>query len=320
MRVNLWGVRGSLATPMASGPLRDKARALLMEATPADLASPAAIEAYLDRSPHAWTYGGNTSCVEVQLPGQTCILDAGTGLRALSGSMMADGRGGDLAHRLDVFFTHFHWDHICGFPFFGPIYVPGRGIQVWSGRSDADALLANQMSGAHFPVKWDGLRSAITCQQLPEHASTTVGGAQVRILPLIHPDKAYGFRIDAGGRAVCYLTDTEVSKSPHRLAETYSAFVAGADVVIVDAMYGFLDYHDHINFGHSTIFNFIDFFRETDIGELVIFHHDPLASDSAVTRLCADAERYKQLIAPKARWKLSAAREGRTWDLSDQAV
>ena len=86
------------------------------------------------------------------------------------------------------------------------------------------------------------------------------------------------------------------------------------DVVIVDAMYGFLDYHDHINFGHSTIFNFIDFFREANIGELVIFHHDPLASDTAVSRLRADAERYKQLIAPQARWTLSAAREGQSWD------
>ncbi len=315
MRVNLWGVRGSLATPMSSAQVRDKARALLAEATPADLASPATIEAFLDRSAHSWTYGGNTSCVEVQLPGQTCILDAGTGLRALSGLLMSDGRGVDSQHRLDVFFTHFHWDHICGFPFFGPIYVPGREVAVWSGRSDASELLANQMSGAHFPVKWDGLKSRIPCQQLPEAASTTVGGATVRILPLIHPDKAYGYRIDHGGRSLCYLTDTEVSKSPHRLAETYAAFVEGADVVIVDAMYGFLDYHDHINFGHSTIFNFIDFFREADIGELVIFHHDPLASDSAVTRLRADAERYKQLIAPHARWTLSAAREGQTWDL-----
>ena len=315
MRVNLWGVRGSLATPMSSAQVRDKARALLAEATPADLASPATIEAFLDRSAHSWTYGGNTSCVEVMLPGQTCILDAGTGLRALSGLLMSDGRGADSQHRLDVFFTHFHWDHICGFPFFGPIYIPGREVAVWSGRSDASELLANQMSGAHFPVKWDGLKSRIPCQQLPEAVTTTVGGATVRILPLIHPDKAYGYRIDHGGRSLCYLTDTEVSKSPHRLAETYAAFVEGADVVIVDAMYGFLDYHDHINFGHSTIFNFIDFFREADIGELVIFHHDPLASDSAVTRLRADAERYKQLIAPHARWTLSAAREGQTWDL-----
>lgn len=316
MRIRIWGARGSIASPLTSTQLRDKARSLLAEATPADLATPAAIEAYLDRSDHSWTYGGNTSCVEIAFRDQVFILDAGTGLRALGSQLMADGRG--RSHGLHIFLTHFHWDHICGFPFFPPIYLKGREVGVWSGRSDSAALLASQMGGAHFPVKWDGLPSTIICRQLPEEESTSIGDASVRILPLIHPDKAYGYRIEHGGRTVCYLTDTEVSKSPHRVGEGYAAFVAGADVVIVDAMYGFLDYHDHINFGHSTIFNFIDFFRESAIGELVIFHHDPLASDPAVARLLADAQRYKQLIAPQATWSLSAAREGQTWDLPDR--
>ena len=313
MRVKLWGVRGSLATPMTSAQLRDKARALLAEAKPADLASPQAIEAYLDRTPHSWTYGGNTSCVEVELDNQTCILDAGTGLRSLGLNLKNDGR--DQKHALHFFFTHFHWDHICGFPYFGPIYIPGRKIDVWSGRSDAQRLLTTQMDDAHFPVKWNMLKSVITCHQLPEDQPTTVGEATVRIMPLIHPDKAYGYRIDHKGRSVCYLTDTEVSKNPNKVAEHYAQFVAGADVVIVDAMYGFLDYHDHINFGHSTIFNFIDFFRDADIGELVIFHHDPMASDPQVTRLFTDAKRYTELVAPTAKWKLSAASEGQHWDL-----
>jgi phosphoribosyl 1,2-cyclic phosphodiesterase len=112
MRVKLWGVRGSLATPMSSAQLRDKARALLAEAKPADLASPQAIEAYLNRTPHSWTYGGNTSCVEVELDNQTCILDAGTGLRSLGLNLKNDGR--DQKHALHFFFTHFHWDHIAG--------------------------------------------------------------------------------------------------------------------------------------------------------------------------------------------------------------
>jgi len=171
------------------------------------------------------------------------------------------------------------------------------------------------MGGAHFPVKWHRLPAKVTCQQVPEHTATMISGAEVRILPLIHPDKAYGYRITYGGRSVCYLTDTEVSGNPNKLAEAYSRFVAGADVVIVDAMYGFLEYHDKVNFGHSTIFNFIDFFKDTAIGELVIFHHDPMASDPQVSRLASDARRYKALMAPDATWTLSAAREGQTWDL-----
>lgn len=313
MQVRLWGVRGSIASPMTSANLRDKAKALLAEASPADLASPAAIDAYLDRSEHAWTYGGNTSCVEVACDDALFVLDAGTGIRALGGALKAEGR--DKTAKINLLFSHFHWDHICGFPFFLPIYQPGREIGVWSGRSDSERLLSLQMGDAHFPVKWNNLPSKITCRQLPEDAATEIAGAQVRILPLIHPDRAYGYRIDHQGASVVYLTDTEVSKHPDKVAESYARFVEGADLVIVDAMYGFLDYHDHINFGHSTIFNFIDFFRDAGIGELVIFHHDPLASDPQVTRLCADAARYKELIAPQARWRLSAGREGQTWKL-----
>jgi phosphoribosyl 1,2-cyclic phosphodiesterase len=316
MRVRLWGVRGSLATPMSSTLLREKAHALLSEAKPSDLASPQAIESYLDRTPHSWTYGGNTSCVEVELDDQTFILDAGTGLRTLGLKMKEDGR--DQKHALHFFFTHFHWDHICGFPYFGPIYIPDRQIDVWSGRSDASRLLQTQMNDAHFPVKWDMLKSKINCHQIAEDVPVTVGDATVRILPLIHPDKAFGYRVDHRGRSVCYLTDTEVSKNPNRVAESYASFVEGADVVIVDAMYGFLDYHDHINFGHSTIFNFIDFFRDAKIGELVIFHHDPMASDPQVTRLYLDAKRYTELVAPTASWALSAAREGQEWVLPPQ--
>ena len=315
MRIRLWGVRGSLATPMSTAQLRDKTRALLAEATPADLANGAAIDAYLDRSAHSWTYGGNTSCVEVAFPDATFVLDAGTGLRNLGLQLGADGRLAKADHDLHFFFTHFHWDHICGFPFFGPLYVPGRRLDIWSGRSDAERLLQTQMGDAHFPVKWEMLKSTIACHQLPEDAVTTIAGAEVSIMPLIHPDKAFGYRISRGGRTVCYLTDTEVSKHPNRVAQQYAEFVAGADVVIVDAMYGFLEYHDKINFGHSTIFNFIDFFKDIELGELVIFHHDPMANDPAVTKLLNDAKRYTDLVAPNAKWKLTAAREGQEWHL-----
>ena len=314
MRIQLWGVRGSIATPISNEQLLHKARLLLKNASPEDISSDEAIDNYLSDSSHAWTYGGNTSCVEVSFDDKVFILDAGTGLRALGSQLMADGRG--KSHSINLFFTHFHWDHICGFPFFPPIYIPEQLINVYSGRSDAERLLKIQMGDAHFPVKWDMLASQVECHQIPEKEKVNVQGAEVSILPMIHPDKAYGYRIDQGGHSVCYLTDTEISKQPDKLAAHYAAFVEGSDVVIVDAMYGFLEYHDHINFGHSTVFNWIDFFKESKIGELVIFHHDPLASDEDIDNLCASAERYRKLIAPEVEWRVSAAREGQYWDLN----
>ncbi|TVR45044.1 MAG: MBL fold metallo-hydrolase [Planctomycetota bacterium] len=313
MQLRIWGVRGSLATPMTTKDLKNKMRALLQEARAIDVASPEAIEALLARSPHAATYGGNTSCLEIAFEDTVFILDAGTGIRNLAGRLLADGRA--TSTNLHLFLTHFHWDHICGLPFFVPIYQPGRRLDIWSGRSDVEALLRVQMASAHFPVKWDSLASDIQCHQLPEGSATDIAGAQVQILSMIHPDKAYGYRVDRGGRSVCYLTDTEVSKNPNALAGPYARFVEGADVVIVDAMYGFLEYHEKINFGHSTIFNWIDFFRDSRIGELVIFHHDPNADDAAVTQLLQSARAYKDVSAPDARWTISAAYEGQEWQL-----
>lgn len=316
MRIRVWGVRGSLATPMSTANLQDKLQALLAEATPADLETEESRSAFIQRSAHGMTYGGNTSCLEVAFGDNVFILDAGTGLRALANQMLADERA--KTANIHMFLTHFHWDHICGFPFFVPVYQPGRRIDVWSGRSDAEELLTVQMSSAHFPVKWQHLQSEIVCHQLPEKEATAVAGAAARILPMIHPDKAYGYRIDHEGTSVCYLTDTEVSKNPNQLAGVYAEFVEGADVVVVDAMYGFLEYHEKINFGHSTVFNWIDLFKNSNIGELVIFHHDPNADDAAVTKLLTAAQRYQELAAPDAKWKLSAAYEGQEWDLAAQ--
>ncbi len=313
MHIRLWGVRGSYPTPLSPTQFHEKCRLLLLEARPEDLASPEAIDAYLARSPSGRLFGGNTSCIEVSYGDDICVFDAGSGAAALSAHVMKTGLFKD--HAISLFFTHFHWDHICGFPFFAPIYVPDQQIAIYSGRDDAERLLATQMSDAHFPVKWQGLPSTITCQQVGPDAPVQVGSATVSLLRLEHPDGAWGYRLDHDGHAICYLTDTEVSKSPDRWATLYSDFVSGADVVIVDAAYGFLDFHEHINWGHSTIFTWIDLFREADIGELVIFHHDPLADDPALINLLESARRYRELVAPDAPWKLSAAYEGQTWDL-----
>jgi phosphoribosyl 1,2-cyclic phosphodiesterase len=316
MRLRIWGCRGSLPTPLDNRQLREKLRLLLAEATPADLATPASREAFLDRSPHGSTYGGDTSCVELSFGDTIIILDAGSGISRLGADLGRTGRG--TGKRIHHCFTHFHWDHICGLPFFPLLYRPGQTLEVWSGRKDAEDLLRVQMSSAHFPGKWErDVKATINFHVLTEGEPVDIDGATVRIMRLNHPDLAFGYRIDVHGRTICYLTDTEISKNPAVVAGAYGAFVAGAEVVMVDAMYGFLQYHDWINFGHSTIFNWIDLFGSSDIRELVIFHHDRLADDQAVLQLLGSAQKYQELVTHGSGWTISAAREGMTWEWPD---
>jgi len=313
MQIRIWGARGSIPTPFSPKLLRDKLRLLLEEASPDDLADAESIEGFLDRSTHARSYGGNTSCVEVAFDEDVLILDAGSGIRALGAQLFADGRA--KTHGLHLFFTHFHWDHLCGLPFFGPLYVPDRRLDIWSWRDDCERLLAVQMADAHFPVKWPTLKSKRVFHCLDETQEHEVAGARVRLLQLQHPDGAFGYRIDRDGKSLCYLTDTEVSRNPEQHSSHYAEFVEGSDVVIVDAMYGFLEYHEHFDFGHSSVFTWVDFFAESKIRELVVFHHDPQADDQALDKLLESARRYRDLIAPSAQWELSLAHEGQRWEL-----
>ena len=149
MHIRIWGSRGSIATPMTPPDLKKKMRLLLDEAKDVDLNSPAAVHSLLENSPQAVTYGGgNTSCVEVSFDDTIFILDAGTGIRNLAGSILSDPARAKA--NLHIFLTHFHWDHICGLPFFVPIYQPERRLDIWSGRSDVNELLKVQMSVPTF--------------------------------------------------------------------------------------------------------------------------------------------------------------------------
>ena len=151
------GVRGSLPTPMSTPQLRQLQHKLLSEATPEDIASEQAIEDYLDRSPLSKTFGGDTSCVSLSWDNNVLILDAGSGIRGLSNKLFANEVV--TSSNIHMLFSHFHWDHICGLPFFGPIYHPQAHIHIHSWREDARDLLEGQMSGAYFPVKWPNLPS-----------------------------------------------------------------------------------------------------------------------------------------------------------------
>ena len=248
-------------------------------------------------------YGGNTSCVSVHVADRTLVFDAGTGIRSLGNELLA--RPG----RVELFFSHLHWDHIQGFPFFAPAFVPGnlivlRAVDHGAGEGGLHAVLDGQMRAPTFPVGLDVMRAELAFEDLAPGELVKVGGAAVRHTSVDHPNGCVAYRVDHGGAAVVYATDLEHGEEPDpALVE----LARGADLLIYDAMYTPEEY-DGVNgfsrrgWGHSTFEAGARLAQAAGVEELCLFHHDPAHDD-----------RFMDALAIRARRRLagtSVAREG----------
>ncbi len=242
--------------------------------------------------------GGNTSCVEVRAGDELIILDGGTGLRPLGAALMAEG----APVRASLLFSYFHWDHIQGVPYFTPAYVPGSRVALYGAPESGDlrGALAAQMTAPHFPVGLDALRADLTFQAIHPGAVFQIGAATVRTAPARHPGGCVAFRIEHGGRAIVYATDTEHCGGA--VDEQLLALARGADVLIYDAQYTEAEYAGKRGWGHSTAQEGARLARAAGAGELVLFHHDPAHDDWAIARIEAET----RALFPAT----TAAREG----------
>ncbi|MBI4499055.1 MAG: diguanylate cyclase [Chloroflexi bacterium] len=257
MYVRFWGTRGSIPTP----------------------------------GPSTARYGGNTSCVEVIADdGTHIILDCGTGARELGLHLLSSGV---RPLRLHLFIGHTHWDHIQGFPFFIPAFLPDVEMNIYGAagfqRSLEDAM-AGQMQYTYFPVKLHDLRSRLHFTEL-EEGFFRVGEVLVETQYINHTAPTMAYRISSGGATVVYVTDHEpfwVPTGPtlhHPGDQRHIAFLHGADLVIHDAQYTQEEYSSKLGWGHSTIEYATDVALAAGVARLALFHHDPAHADAMLERL-----------------------------------
>ena len=263
MQVRFWGTRGSIPAP----------------------------------GPHTTKYGGNTSCVEIRpSDGSVIILDCGTGIRELGQHLMGSA---SQPFRLHVFIGHTHWDHIQGFPFFGPAFLPDTELNIYapSGfqRRVEDAI-AGQMQHSYFPVTLRDLRSRINFTEL-EEGFFRVGDMLVQTQYLNHTAPTLAYRISSGDATVAYVTDHEPfwkttdQTFRHPGDQRHIAFLKGADLVIHDAQYSDAEYADNkVGWGHSPVGYATDVALAAGCGRLALFHHDPTHDDATVAGLEAAAK------------------------------
>jgi phosphoribosyl 1,2-cyclic phosphodiesterase len=228
--------------------------------------------------------GGNTACVEVTAGDSRVIIDAGTGLRQLGDERMAHGPRAST-----ILLSHLHWDHISGLPFFTPVYVPGHTVEIMSGPNGvmplADAM-RELFRAPFFPVDYAQLGGNLVTRELKANDRFAVGAINVTMAKLNHPDPVYGFRLEHGGRAIVYATDTEHYAC---VDPTLAKLAAGADVLIYDAQYTPAEYPSKVGWGHSTWQAGVDLARAAGVPQLVLFHHDPGRTDVQLAAIEAEA-------------------------------
>jgi phosphoribosyl 1,2-cyclic phosphodiesterase len=230
------------------------------------------------------TAGGNTSCVEVTAGDTRIILDAGSGLRTLGDERMARG-----PRHSTILLSHLHWDHVCGLPFFTPIYVPGHRVEIASGPNGVmptqDAI-RSLFKAPFFPVDFADVASQVTVRELAPHDRLTIGDITITMAKLNHPDPVYGFRLEHAGQSIVYATDTEHFAC---VDPTLKKLAAGADILIYDSQYTPEEYPSKVGWGHSTWQAGAELARAAGVPQLVLFHHDPNRTDRQLAAIEAQA-------------------------------
>jgi phosphoribosyl 1,2-cyclic phosphodiesterase len=277
MRVTFWGVRGSIAT---SG---------------------------LGFS----QFGGNTTCLEIESGGHRLIIDAGTGLRGLGQKLSQQARVLGRPVHASMLFTHLHWDHIQGFPFFGPAFGPNNKLDLLGPQDEhghsLEQVLRMQMTPPTFPIGLEAMGAHKTFHSIGDGDAMVVDGFEVRTRRLNHPQGSLGFRVEAGGRSLCFATDTE-HPTDGSVDEALLDLARDVDLLIYDAQYTEAEYEGRDGtgpcrrgWGHSTYVAATRVARATGARRLVLTHHDPTHDDAMMEKI----EREARALFPACR----AARE-----------
>ncbi|HEY9879001.1 MAG TPA: MBL fold metallo-hydrolase [Leptolyngbyaceae cyanobacterium] len=253
--VRFWGVRGSIACP----------------------------------GPETVRYGGNTSCIEMMIGGRRLIFDGGTGLRELGLSLLRE-----MPLEANLFFTHSHWDHIQGFPFFVPAFVPGNRFYIYGAiapnGSTIEQRLNDQMLHPNFPVPLQIMGADLKFCDIEIGETVKVDDIVVENALLNHPGEAVGYRVSWKGRVAAYISDTE--HFPDRLDENVLWLARDADIMIYDATYTDAEYYNEksskVGWGHSTWQEAVKIAKAANVRKLIIFHHDPIHSDDFMDKVALD--------------------------------
>ena len=312
MQVRFWGTRGSIPAALTAHSVREKLIAALVAASGRELDTPEKAAAFADTLPFAATrtFGGNSSCIEVISDGAgRVLLDMGSGARPAAGHALRELKG--QPGEFHVFMSHLHWDHIMGFPFFTPAYIPGHRIRIYGCHPELEHAFRRQQDAPSFPVNFGMMGAKIEFQQLVPGETYDIAGYRVTPKAQAHGGDSFGYRLERGGKAMIYSTDSEHKLENAEETESFVEFFRNADLVIFDAMYSLADAISvKEDWGHSSNIVGVELCQLAHAKHLVLFHHEPAYDDATIERVWHETERLEEITREAHAVKITAAYDG----------
>jgi phosphoribosyl 1,2-cyclic phosphodiesterase len=311
--VRFWGTRGSIPVAMTSAEVQRKLVTALVAAAGRGLDTAGKARAFVENELEfsvSHTFGGNSSCVQLETDGPDHVLcDLGSGARPFGNALLATR--GPSGHRFHVFMSHLHWDHIMGFPFFMPAYLPGNHVTIYGCHDTLEEAFRRQNRAPSFPVDFSRMEARIEFVRLEPERSYDIAGLRVRAKRQRHGGDSYGYRIEERGQAVVYSTDSEHKQDDPEEVKAFVEFFRDADLVIFDAQYSLADAISvKEDWGHSSNVVGVEMCQLARARRLCLYHHEPIFDDERIARLLAETRRLEEITRTDHRVEVWAAYDG----------
>ncbi len=300
MKLTFWGVRGSLSSGERPDEELVRLKNLLtryeqLRSSSTEAASDQFIDNFLKNNKDLFSlYGSHTICLEVATAKHNIFIDGGSGMLRLA-SKLLQGPCGQGKGEINIFFTHFHWDHIVGLPFFTPFYIKGNKINLYAVQPELEDIIKLVFTKPMFPVPFDVLPSTIKFHTLKPREKFRVGDIELCPYALDHPDPCWGYKITDGKGTFSHCVDTSATRVSDKSLGPDLPLYQNTDLMIFDAQYSFEEQLEKLDWGHSSANIGIDIGLKRKIPRIVFIHHDPLARPNKIRELEQLAMKYYNL-------------------------
>lgn len=301
MQVRFWGTRGSLPKAMPAALVEEKIVAALQAANGRTFDDATAAAGFVREEltfPQRGTYGGASSCVEIETGDKEFVIcDMGSGLREFGLDSLRRVGDGSMEGTYHIFLSHPHWDHIMGFPFFVPAFNPNNTIKFYGGHADIEGVLRRQQENPSFPVPLEFMGATREFVQLDPGKTYDIAGMSVTTKKQHHHGDSFGYRFEKDGRTLVYSTDAEHKLEDPEEIDSVVTFFKDADVLIMDTMYSLADAISiKEDWGHSSNIVAVDLCHQAGVKHLAMFHHEPVYDDEMIFKVHGETLRYEEIM------------------------